>query len=213
MRLILVIAFIFCAHTGYAQNEKKFSRFDIVCKPLGFFNPLIPNYTAGIQVEVTKKWFAELQAGYVKSWYIANTNNDEKDVKRNGYKINAEVKYVFLNNWYIGLQYLYNNYDKTYQQYVNRYGQSFQQLLALDKHIVTHGSHLKIGYTTRNNNKRLYIDVYAGIGIRNKTVAIKSLPADAELIDYTGPFTIEADPVQNRYLPSAALGFNVGFRL
>jgi hypothetical protein len=83
----------------------------------------------------------------------------------------------------------------------------------LDKHIVTHGSHLKIGFTTRNNNNRFYIDVYAGIGIRHKTVVLNSLPADAELLDFTSPFTFEEDPIQNRYLPSATLGFNVGFRL
>jgi len=192
-----------------------FPKLAVTVKPIGFFDPFLTNFTGGVQYRFRDKLMVEIQGGLIHSWYCTY-NQKEEDISKKGWKAGVEVKYLLYKRMYAAVQLFHNNYTKTNEESVWRYGRSYTQDMNLDKKISSVGGHLKFGVFLYRPERRLFLDCFAGIGMRNRKIELQSLPEDVELIeeiDMFGPDIFDNDESGTRNYPSVELGFSIGFRL
>ena len=211
MRLIIAIAILFLVFNSSAQDSTAFSRLAITCKPLGAIDPFLANYTLGLEYQINKNLLAEINGGWIKT-YLGSSTEHSENIYSTGYKVSAEVKYIVVKGLYVAVQAFYNDYDKTADEYVWRFAQTYQQKFKIHRLTTSIGGHLKAGYILKRPGKRFFYNFYAGIGVRQKQIKINNLPDDSELIDNNGNGVINNFP-GNQVFPSVTLGVTIGFRL
>ena len=208
MRFVLAVCLL-CAFRSAAQDTASthpIHRWAITFRPLGALSPFMTNYTFGLQYKLTKKIVVEADAGLIQTWFYISTANAE-NISSSGYRICGEVKYVIWKGLYFGLQGFYNDYTRSSEEYVWRFGETYEEKMDVNRIIYSWGGHTKGGWMLTNPDKKFFFDFYAGLGLRQKNISIPGLPVDAEVQD-NGEF--DQTPGQYTY-PSITLGVAIGY--
>jgi len=208
MRLVLAACLLWAFNCG-AQDSTSIAsirRWAITFRPLGAVSPFLTNYTFGLQYKVTKKIVVEADVGWIQTWFYISTANAD-NISSSGYRLGGELKYVIWKGMYFALQGFYNDYTKSTEEYVWRFGETYEEKMDVERFITSWGSHTKGGYILSNPDKKFFFDFYAGLGFRQKTILIPDLPEDAEIID-NGEFD---QPPGTYVYPSVTMGFAVGY--
>lgn len=210
MRLFIVLLLCFVLGNGFAQDTTKAWKYAISCKPLGIINPVLPNFTAGLLYKYNDNLLLEFQAGYI---YKANVFDYSATQKLNlkGYKSNFEFKLFFSDNFYGGGQILYSHYVRSTNEYYFRYAMTYQELMEIKKSINTLVGHLKLGQITPLFEGRVLFDNYIGLGLRYKSVKIKSILADDVEINERGGLNEGFNFPGNQLYPSLVAGFSLAY--
>ena len=208
MRLFLVIICICCVQKSYSQDTTNTWKCALSCKPLGLINPVLPNLTAGVICKLNNKVCIELQAGYIYKVPLLNYSPENK-IKLQGYRVNLEFKLFFYDHFYGGAQLLYNSYRRATNEYFFRYARTYQELIALEKHVDTYIGHLKLGEIVPLVKDKILLDCYFGFGLRYKMIALVSqLPDDATAVERRG-VDFSTDNFGDQLYPSATAGFSL----
>ena len=208
MRLVLA-ACLLCALNSGAQDttsSPSIRRWAITFRPLGAVNPFLTNHTFGLQYNITKNFVIEANAGWIQSWFYVSTQNAD-NIFSSGYKLGGELKYVIWKGMYFSLQGFYNDYKRTSEEYVWRFGETYEEKMEVDRFISVWGGHLNGGIMLTNPDKKFFFDFYAGLGARQKTVLVPGLPDDAQIINNGGPN--QAPGVYGS--PSISMGVALGY--
>ncbi len=215
MRAALVIIFIFFTNTSLlqAQDSLSLKKFNLTCKPLGLINPITTNATAGIMVQLQKKLYAEIQAGYIYSFRISDYTI--YNMKYNsGFKINTELKYFVLPDVYIGAQLFWNNYSRFENRFFTRQGGSYSELYLMQKQINTLVGHLKFGYLVILPSSNFFIDLFVAAGLRYKDVYVVKNNTPEDMGDLIGADLILGINNEGTHIyPSAIFGVGLGYKL
>ena len=211
MRLIFILLFFNGLQFGYAQDSTRNWKYAITWKALGVINPQVQNATAGILYRVNKDFMIEFQAGYIfKSPRLYDYGATQKR-NLNGFKANLEYKLFFYEGLYGGAQLMYQRYVKTTNEYYFRYAMTYQELFAIEKLINTYVGHVKLGQIVPLFKGNVLLDLFAGFGIRYKTVQLNnSLPDDASALERRG-VSFSTDQLGNQFYPSVTAGFSLGY--
>jgi hypothetical protein len=189
-----------------SQGHTTFHRWAITFKPLGALSPFMTNYTFGLQYKVTRKIVVEADAGWIQTWFYISTSNAE-NISSSGYRVTGEMKYVLWKGMYFSLQGFYNDYTRSSEEYVWRFGETYEEKMDVKRVIYSWGGHMKYGWMLTKPNKKFFFDFYGGLGLRQKNISIPDLPVDAEVMD-NGEF--DQTPGQYTY-PSLTLGMSIGY--
>jgi len=211
MRFFFAAFLLLSIHTNAQDTtstppHKEDLRFAITFRPLGAISPWLTNYTFGLQYKITKNIVIEADAGWIQTWFYRSTSNAD-NISNSGYRLCSEGKYVIWKGMYFGVQGFYNDYKRSSEEYVWRFGETYEEKMDVDRFIVSWGGHLKGGWILTPRNKKYFFDFYAGLGARQQTIEIPDLPHDAEIKDDT-----EFDNDEGVYTyPSITLGVAVGY--
>jgi len=206
--LLFTACLLWTLHSAAQDSTKSdaIHRWAITFRPLGAVSPFLTNYTFGLQFKPTKKIVVEADGGWIQTWYYVSVSGAE-NISSSGYRLGGEVKYVIYKGMYFALQGFYNDYTRNSEEYVWRYGQTYEEKMDIERLVTSWGGHLKGGIILTKPNKKFFLDVYAGLGARQKKILIPDLPDDAEIID-NGHWDL---PPGVETFPSMTLGFAVGY--
>ena len=208
MRYVL-LACLLCTFHSWAQDSTKVRRWSVIYKPLGSVSPALANHTFGVQYEISESFIAEVDVGLIKTWYDLHLFSD-KDASSTGFKLSAELKFILVDGLYVALQGFYNDYTKESEEYVWRFGETYQEKMDIEKFITSWGVHTKAGYLLKRPNKKFFFDFYVGIGFRQKIIEASDLPDDVTLENESN--ASPADEIPGTYIyPSVSLGAAVGY--
>jgi hypothetical protein len=208
MRLFLAVCLLWTMNS-FAQDSTRtdsIHRFAITFRPLGVVSPFLTNFTFGLQFKLTKKIVIEADGGWIQSWYFISAAGAD-NISSSGYKVSGEVKYVIYKGMYFALQGFYNDYIRKSEEYVWRFGQTYEEKMDIERFIISWGGHLKGGIILTKPNNKFFLDVYGGLGARQKKIRIPDLPDGAEIID-NGHWDL---PPGTFTFPSMTLGVAVGY--
>ena len=209
MRLVLAACLLWALNSGAQDTTSTPSirRWAITFRPLGAVSPIVTNYTFGLQYKITKNIVVEANAGWIQTWYYISTENAD-NISSSGYRLGGELKYVIWKGMYFALQGFYNDYTSNSEEYVWRFGETYEEKMEVDRFISSWGGHLNGGIMLTNPDKRFFFDFYAGLGARQKTVLIPGLPDDAEININNG---VMNQPPGVYGSPSLSMGVAVGY--
>ena len=196
--------------TSQAQDSTVVSRWAVTFRPLGAADPFLANYTFGLQFRATDRISAEINAGLIKSYYNYMTDNKNEKFAT-GFRLGAEIKYRVVRKFYLAIQGFYNDYKQESDEYVWRYARTYQQKMELRWLIKTVGGHLRAGFVIQPFRK-IFFDLYGGVGVRYKDLHIPNLPDDALIIESNNRVFIFNESEQDYWYPSLSLGAAVGYR-
>ena len=174
MRILPSICLLFFAINCQAQNlSLKFSFLSLVDEPS------FPTFQSGVEYKWSKKisWYNEVGIKYRKSYYeMADTNFTNSK----GFKLKTELRYYFAANEaiYIGGNGFYTkdfHNTKALYYYSNDSSMLMVDNFAAEK--IVRGFNLIIGKQYQQW-KRIYFDLYAGIGIRFVSIEQSDLEVD-----------------------------------
>ena len=216
MRLVLAACLLWAFNssaqdttsTDSLHGRQAIHRLAITFRPLGAISPFLTNYTFGVQYNITKKIVVEADAGWIQTWFYLSTENAD-NISNSGFRLGGELKYVIWHGMYFALQGFYNDYTKSSEEYVWRFGETYEEKMDVERLITSWGGHLKGGIILTKPRKKFFFDFYAGLGFRQKEILIPGLPDDAEIID-DGDFS---QPPGIHAYPSMTLGVAIGWKL
>ena len=174
MRILTVIFLLFFANNCQSQNVSlKFSFLSLVDEPS------FPTIQSGIEFKLSKKigWYNEVGIKYRKSYYeMADTNFTNS----RGFKLKTEIRYYFSTNGeiYIGCNGFYTkdfHNTKALYYYSNDSSMLMVDNFAAEKNI--RGVNLIIG-KQYEKWKRIYFDLYVGLGIRFISIDQSNIEVD-----------------------------------
>jgi hypothetical protein len=174
MRILATICLLFFAINCQSQNVSlKFSFLSLVDEPS------FPTIQSGIEFKLSKKigWYNEVGIKYHKSYFeMADTNFTNS----RGFKLKTEIRYYFTTNdeIYIGCNGFYtkdfHNAEALYY-YSNDSSMLMVDNFAAEKKVW--GLNLIIG-KEYPKWKRIYCDLYAGLGIRFISIDQSNMEVD-----------------------------------
>ncbi|HZG00219.1 MAG TPA: hypothetical protein VEY71_04410 [Chitinophagales bacterium] len=200
-----------CLHAvAVAQDTLNERRISLTTKPLGLANPILPNATFGIGIQLHERFAVDADFGWIRSWNRNTVIDEPSAVVKNGFKTTLELKYYVNRPVYFSLQGFYNRYNRTREQYVWRYGRAFQQALELDGTLRVYGVHAMAGITFAKPGRRFNYETFGGYGVRYRQTGVANMPPDAEYASLQEP---TGGLGNNELIPSMTVGVRVGYKL
>jgi hypothetical protein len=206
---VFLVASLLWSFNSSAQDSTSnipMRRWAITFRPLGAVSLFLTNYTFGLQYKATKKIVVEVDAGWIQTWFYMSTANAD-NISSSGFRLGGELKYVIWHGMYIAVQGFYNDYTKSSEEYVWRFGETYEEKMDVERFITSWGAHTKGGFILQRPDKNFFFDFYAGLGFRQKTILIPGLPEDAAIIE-DGEFD---QPPGTYVYPSVTMGFAIGY--
>jgi hypothetical protein len=223
--IIIVSTFLFVATVAFAQPQKN----DIHLRTnlLSWLEPQNAGPTIGIEYFITSHFTVGTDVGFIfyKTGEIEEGSVDDKLGNPLGYKIKPELRYYLYKEnrekrvrLFFGAEGLFlKTTSRNYRELPIRDNTGtivFNYLDGYDEVKKVSGGALKAGiqipwFITKN----MLLEVYAGIGLRNKIYTNKNVPAGASVQDRSnrGVFDFNTD-VEGLY-PSIPLGFKIIFKI
>lgn len=205
------MTFCFASSYAHSQDTSNVRRWSLTWKPLGVVDPVSANLTFGVGYQINPVLSVNVDLGLMRSWNRLMILDEVSAIARTGFKTSGEIKYHYQVT-YVALQGFYNNFDRSNREYVWRYGRAYRQSVVMHRDTRVYGLHVMAGAKYESKSKRIYLETYAGYGIRYKESATSGLPEDGEPIpseSRSSPFIGPEDEVT----PSIALGVRIGYRL
>ncbi|MES2775494.1 MAG: hypothetical protein V4722_15065 [Bacteroidota bacterium] len=155
--------------------------------------------------------------------YVARYGFDDDDFEKySGFRLRPEVKFYpnpesrRAKGMYFSLQGLYKNTNLPREEWLNNQSGTVNQLVSYKENKRVLGGAVKFGWEIMPGRaKKWMIDVYTGLGARNKQFKAVGLPNGID-IDYdNGGWDVfwDFDTKTNGFYPTVSLGVKFGFRI
>jgi hypothetical protein len=222
--LIIISALLFVATAAFAQPQK--NNIHLRTNLLSLLEPQNAGPTIGVEYFITSHFSVGTDVGAILYTVGEIENNNNNLGNPLGYKIKPELRYYLYKEnkekrvrLFFGLEGLFlKTTTRNYNELPIRDNTGnivFRYLGGYDEVKKVSGAALKAGiqvpwFITKN----MLLEVYAGIGLRNKIYSTKNVPAGASVPDRTlGGFFLNTDTDVNGVFPSIPLGFKIIFKI
>jgi hypothetical protein len=224
-RLILLCSLFFILSTVAAQPQK--NNIHLRTNLLSLLEPQNGGPTIGIEYFVTSHFTAGTDVGFI-FYRIGETEQGSGIDKLGnpfGYKIKPELRYYLYKEnkekrvrLFFGIEGLFlKSTTRNYRELPIRDNTGnivFNYLGGYDEVKNVTGGALKAGiqipyFITKN----MLLEVYAGIGLRNKIYSTKNVPVGADVRDRANRGTFDIGTDINGVYPSIPLGFKIIFKI
>jgi Protein of unknown function (DUF3575) len=222
--LIIISALLVVATAAFAQPQK--NNIHLRTNLLSLLEPQNAGPTIGVEYFITSHFSVGTDVGAILYTVGEIENNNDNLGNPLGYKIKPELRYYLYKEnkekrvrLFFGLEGLFlKTTTRNYSQLPIRDNTGnivFNYLGGYDEIKKVTGGALKAGiqipwFITKN----MLLEVYAGIGLRNKIYSAENLPAGASVPDRgLDGFFVNTDTDVNGVFPSIPLGFKIIFKI
>jgi len=169
-------------------------------------------------LRLARRWSVDMGVGsFLFSSFFANDPGEHYY----GLRARAGFKYFYSlrsgASWHVGVEGKYNDVNHAYWERVLRQGGQFEQIILIDRKVKSKGAALRTGVQFYfNSDRRLFLDVYTGIGFMANNVTESSRPPDAERSFREGLFVLFSRddfryPLGRQTKADLLLGLHIGY--
>lgn len=177
-------------------------------------NPVKQAYAFGADIRLGSRITADIGAGAFLGSPLQFA--DHKGESYKGLRLRAGLKYYLFQKgrsaFHLGLEGKVHNIKHFRYWEVLRQGQQYTEFLLAERKVDTQGLSSRAGLQIfLGENRRFFIEPYAGLGFLFNTVKLQ-LPPDVEIIDDGGIFVFEFEPGRT-VSPDLIVGLHFGVAL